>query len=354
MSSGNQKDYFESLTGLRYIAALFVFIHHFTPKWLPISLYDFLQEFHIGVTIFFVLSGFLICYRYSDSASLKKNWLKNYFVNRVARIYPMYFLITIIPIAVYKEGATILFLNLTFLRGFFQDFIFTGVWQGWSLTVEECFYILAPLIFLFRKKLNIWLMCTGIILFGAAITAFFNDIDWHGFMGEYKFFWSFTFFGRCAEFFAGVQLALWLKKNPIMQKETYFTYIGFAGILLVAFIISLFKGIHRWGIVSYEGIFLNNFILPALVCTLIYGLICEKNMVSKFLAAPFLKLLGKSSYCFYLIHLGVLHKLINTHVSENFFVELAITTCLSIILFKYLEEPLNTYLRKTKIIGLLK
>jgi peptidoglycan/LPS O-acetylase OafA/YrhL len=151
-----------------------------------------------------------------------------------------------------------------------------------------------------------------------------------------------------------VQLALWLKKNPIMQKETYFTYIGFAGILLVAFIISLFKGIHRWGIESYEGILLNNFILPGFICMLIYGLICERNILNKFLALPFLELLGKSSYCFYLIHLGVLHKFFNTHVSENFFIELIITTSLSIILFKYLEEPLNKLLRKNKVFGLLK
>lgn len=354
MSSGNKKDYFKSLTGLRFIAALFVFIHHFTPKWLPIQLYNFFQEFHVGVTIFFVLSGFLISHRYSSSASLKKDWLKNYYVNRIARIYPMYLLISIIPIIIYKEGFTILILNLTFLRGFFQDFIFTGVWQGWSLTVEECFYFLAPLIFLFKKKINIWLMCAGIILIGAALTAFFNDLNWYGFMGEYKFFWSFTFFGRCAEFFAGVQLALLLKKKSITQNETYYTYIGLAGILLVPFIISLFKGIHRWGIESYEGIFLNNFILPVFICMLIYGLICEKNIVSKFFSVPFLELLGKSSYCFYLIHLGILHKLINTHLSDNFLIELTITTCISIILFKYFEEPLNMYLRKNKVLGLLK
>lgn len=354
MSEGNQKNYFKSLTGLRFIAALFVFIHHFTPKWLPISLYDFFQEFHIGVTIFFVLSGFLICYRYSDSASIKKGWLKNYFVNRIARIYPMYFLISIIPIIIYKEGFTIFLLNVTFIRGFFQDFIFTGVWQGWSLTVEECFYFLAPFIFLFRKNFNIWLMCAGLISLGVALTAFFNDINWHGFLGEYKFFWSFTFFGRCTEFFAGVQLALWLKRKSIPQKKTHYTFTGFAGVFMMAYLISLFKGIHRWGIESYEGIILNNFILPVFICMIIYGLICERNILNKFLALPFLEVLGKSSYCFYLIHLGVLHKFLNTHVSENFFIELIITTSLSIILFRYLEEPLNNLLRKNKVFGLLK
>jgi peptidoglycan/LPS O-acetylase OafA/YrhL len=39
-------------------------------------------------------------------------------------------------------------LNLTFLRSFFEEFLFTGVAQGWMLTVEETFYFLAPLLLL--------------------------------------------------------------------------------------------------------------------------------------------------------------------------------------------------------------
>lgn len=349
-----QKRYFESLTGLRYVAAFFVFLHHFTPKSLPLPLYNFFQEFHIGVTIFFVLSGFLICYRYQNNIELKPAWIKNYFLNRVARIYPMYFLITLLPILIYHEGFTVFILNITFLRGFFKDFIFTGVWQGWSLTVEECFYTIAPFIFLVSRKINMWFSCSAIIFIGFALTAFFNDINWHGFMGDYKFFLSFTFFGRCFEFFAGMQLAIWLQKNKLETRGKWLAYVGFAGVLFIAFCISLFKGIHRWGIVSYEGIFLNNFVLPVFVCLLIAGLVQENNLISKILSLPSMQLLGKASYCFYLIHLGVLHKLINTYISGNFFIELFLTTSLSVLLFKLIEEPLNNLIRKNKLFGILK
>ena len=46
----------------------------------------------------------------------------------------------------------ILFLNIFFIRGFFDDLKFTGVGQGWSLTVEECFYLLAPVLFIGIKR----------------------------------------------------------------------------------------------------------------------------------------------------------------------------------------------------------
>jgi peptidoglycan/LPS O-acetylase OafA/YrhL len=350
-----QKIYFEALTGLRYIAAVFVFIHHFTPKWLPVRLYNFFGEFHIGVSIFFVLSGFLICYRYDDGAELNKSWFKNYFLNRVARIYPMYFLITLLPVIIYHEGFKIFLLNISFLRGFFKDFIFTGVWQGWSLTVEECFYLLAPIVFLLRKRIWLWLMCVVIILSGLAITAFFKDNNWHGFMGDYKFMWSFTFFGRCVEFFAGVQLAL-LVKSPSFKasNKISFTYAGITGILLTAFLISLFKENFRWGIESYGGIFLNNFILPVFICSLLYGLLKEESQVKNFLSLPALQLLGKASYCFYLVHLGVLHKFIYTTITDNFFAELLLTSLISVLLFKLIEDPLNKILRANKLWGLLK
>ena len=57
------KEIFPSLTGIRAIAAYMVFIHHYN-TFANKGLHDFFGEFHIGVTLFFVLSGFLIAHRY--------------------------------------------------------------------------------------------------------------------------------------------------------------------------------------------------------------------------------------------------------------------------------------------------
>ncbi len=99
MSRIDLKNYIPALTGVRALAAYLVFISHYADVFDTIAMPHacirrFFNEFHIGVTIFFVLSGFLIAFRYFDSFQLNGDWFKQYLKNRVARIYPMYFLLT--------------------------------------------------------------------------------------------------------------------------------------------------------------------------------------------------------------------------------------------------------------------
>ena len=92
--SNERREYFPALTGLRAVAAAMVVLHHFNPinparfGW---RVHGLVAELHIGVTVFFVLSGFLIGYRYVGGSPVA---LRTYFANRFARIYPMYFLLT--------------------------------------------------------------------------------------------------------------------------------------------------------------------------------------------------------------------------------------------------------------------
>ena len=63
------KTFFPALTGYRAIAAWIIFIYHFFPfnnPKIPDFIKNVIGEFHIGVDMFFVLSGFLITYRYID------------------------------------------------------------------------------------------------------------------------------------------------------------------------------------------------------------------------------------------------------------------------------------------------
>jgi len=83
------------LTSLRFIAALLVFLHHFggflygtAATSIGLAL---IVEGHFGVNIFFVLSGFLITYRYFSDPDDKPLNLFQYIVKRIARIYPLYY-----------------------------------------------------------------------------------------------------------------------------------------------------------------------------------------------------------------------------------------------------------------------
>ena len=103
---------------------------------------NFTEEFHIGVTLFFVLSGFLISLRYSDMINFN---FKNYAINRIARIYPIYFILTTLTFLSYAvikgQNRTIdLFIylsNISFVRGFSNELLFTGALLHGSL--DACF-----------------------------------------------------------------------------------------------------------------------------------------------------------------------------------------------------------------------
>jgi peptidoglycan/LPS O-acetylase OafA/YrhL len=102
-----QGPHYRSLTGVRAPAAYLIFWHHLNPLatrgagW-PVLEWarHFLQQCHIGVPIFFVLSGFLLTHRYADTVVPRWAWAKAYLQNRFARIYPLYAILTAITLEV--------------------------------------------------------------------------------------------------------------------------------------------------------------------------------------------------------------------------------------------------------------
>jgi peptidoglycan/LPS O-acetylase OafA/YrhL len=82
---------FQSLTGVRFIAVCLVFIYHNRKYWresLHPEVIRLFNEFHVGVSLFFVLSGFLIAYTYEDKPLASRSAYFKYFLVRCARILP--------------------------------------------------------------------------------------------------------------------------------------------------------------------------------------------------------------------------------------------------------------------------
>lgn len=391
MSQKNLPGYIPALTGTRALAAYLVFISHYEYIFdanFPHNVQRFFQEFHVGVTIFFTLSGFLIAYRYYGNFHLTTDWFKQYLKNRVARIYPMYFLLTTYtfvcwwfikaPDITFGFGHPIglYLMNITFVRGFFDQLRFTGIAQGWSLTVEECFYFSAPIIFLVAQRYKKFYIQPFIITgFGFLLVLIFRNFDWHGFFGNFTFMMVYTFIGRCFEFFVGIQLALIVRKKGIERtNKIKYTYFGFLMIFFCIWIMSTLgipqgwtAGLHNpWGIVT------NNYLLAICIAMFFYGLLTETTVLKKVLSNPFVELLGKSSYIFYLIHLGYMydfvHKFLNwlndrvfdlydkwsvdwhspfEYDIVNLVIAFIVLNAVSILLFKTIEEPLNHYIRKS-------
>lgn len=350
----NQK-YFPALTGLRAVAAFMVFCHHNNPISKDIfgeSVFEFFQELHVGVTFFFVLSGFLITHRYFEQPEID---LKKYFVNRFARIFPMYFLVTTLTFAVFvffykqniAENIPVYFLNITLLKGYFQEIIYSGVGQGWTLTVEECFYVLAPLLFLFIKRTKIYLVFLPIFFFaiGYFLVLIANQNGVYGFMKSYEFMIDYTFFGRCAEFLIGVAIALFYNKIPQLKYFNY-TFFGLICSFFLIFELSILQTPNGFGTDCWFGKIINNLLLPLLgIAPLIYGLATETTWVSRFLGSRPLQILGKSSYVFYLIHIGIFYVVFDK-LFGNLMVSFILLNAVSVLLYRFVERPLNIFLRK--------
>lgn len=343
------KQFFPALTGYRAIAAWMIFVYHFTPfnspKY-PAWIKAIVWEFHIGVDMFFVLSGFLIAYRYFNDYPIH---FKKYMVNRIARIYPMYLLITLAVFVVwYLQNQSWdmiktyeLLVSVTMSKALFSRFFFSGIPQGWTLTLEEMFYLTAPFYFILIRKWKGWLLLLPPLIFGIfAGLKMLSDItdNTYGFLQT-------NIHAYIIEFFAGIGLAYLMlrsKKTLSFKGATWFGLAIMAGYLVGKQYIAPFFDMK-----SDAGRFIEMAVLSILgIAPLLWGLIHEKTFIQRVLGSRVFVLLGKSSYIFYLIHKGFIPVFINDYIIDNKLILFILLNIISIIMFKYLEEPANLWIRR--------
>lgn len=353
-----QKNKFDALTGMRAIAAIMVFVYHNRKYWrndLPFEVMRFISEWHIGVTIFFVLSGFLLAYRYEEKPlESGKSYLK-YILLRIARIFPLYWILLTCYFldTAYSKGVDTYFLQYSLLYSLFEKYSVSGIVQAWSLTVEFFFYLLSPLLFLLLKKS--WKYC---ILF---LVAFFF-LGWgigfglhefklssKGFLYPLQFMVGSTFFGRSLEFFFGILLAFWMKNEKgklLLTQIKKPTLWGGIAILVLIFAIRFFaRNNFVHGVERLEGRLIHELFLPMAIVVFFWGLMSEKTWVSKVISTKFFILLGNASFVFYLIHLSYFNMKLKSYIylpDKNF---ILLWIC-SIVIYLFVEKPLYEVCRK--------
>jgi peptidoglycan/LPS O-acetylase OafA/YrhL len=347
---------FDALTGSRFLFASFVFIYHNRKYWrkdLNKYVLQFFNELHVGVSLFFVLSGFLIAYKYNDRQQMQRFQYGDYISLRLARIFPLYWLIILVSYidwgfpSPYKT-----FISFTLLHGFSAIHNLEGISQAWSLTVEMSFYLLAPLLFILLNK-KVWKAFLLLLLLFIAV--WIIGAAWHKIncnKKEYLFPLDFlvhsTFFGRFPEFMAGVLFAGILHrdyKDPFIKCK-YKTSIGFLGLFTSIFIISFFQpDIFHHGNDTVVGTILQYTLVPFFAVLWMYGLITEHTWMRLALSNKMTVLLGNASFAFYLIHISYVNlrlkewKLFPDH---NF----VLLWLISIVLYLLFEKPVNDLLRK--------
>lgn len=346
---------FDALTGLRAIAAMMIFGFHLRKFWvshLPGFLVRLNNEFQCGVSIFFVLSGFLIAYTYQDRPldSSKDYW--KYTGIRLARIFPVYLLLLTAKYASsgfppVKET----FLNYTLLKGFSDIYNLTGIPQAWSLTVEVTFYFLAPWIYMIGQR-KTWLPViygiTGFFLVTAlGLWAYKTGNNRDSWFYNYLFVLNATFFGRFLEFYMGTLLAFVIRTPGVPHAyKVRYTVTGLGGILFSMFLVNCCapNGFSP-GTNNLDGVLIRNGLLPVFTALFIYGLIKETTWVQRLLSSRVLILLGNSSYIFYLIHINFgYYTLAKIRLFPDY--NFTFLWLVSIVIYLLVERPLYRLAKK--------
>ncbi len=156
------------MDGLRALAVMGVGCAH----W--VNPYPFGFPAGSGVLLFFVISGFLItgilmdCWTPGEGSSARTMALRNFYIRRVLRIFPLYyatlagaFLLNIEPVR------QTIYWHVTYVTNFYL--FLHHDWHGrishfWSLAVEEQFYLLWPVFILFAPRRLLWKSILGMVI----------------------------------------------------------------------------------------------------------------------------------------------------------------------------------------------
>ncbi|EBN1626261.1 acyltransferase, partial [Salmonella enterica] len=337
------------IDGLRAIAVLAVIVFHLNPNLLPGGF--------VGVDIFFVISGYLITsIIYNDIKSNSFSY-KGFYNRRIKRILPIFFVVlfaTIIASALVmmpedfkfmmrSAFSTIIFSSNIFfstnVNYFAQDVKEYPLLHTWSLSTEEQYYFIFPIIIFLLAKLSgfnvkrilVGLSVIALLSFSLAIYSRFN--------AELSKFNYYYLPSRAWEMMIGSCIAVYKSRNTNSYSNRHIPLIG---ALVIA--ISLF--------ISKDNFYPNFYaLLPCFgaACILIHSGI-KNNFTTKILSSRVASTLGLMSYSMYLWHWPIISIQKYYNIVGNVPIKNAVYSFIATIVLSYASLKLiETPIRKSKI-----
>jgi peptidoglycan/LPS O-acetylase OafA/YrhL len=322
----HRRDSLPALTALRFFAALAVFILHArllysAPHWAPMK--PGMLHLAVGVSFFFVLSGFILTYNYLDELrrpTARGTW--NFYVARWARIYPIHVLgcLALLPATYAKLSAAAPNLRFDVLTG--HGFLWHAFYPGlsekgnalnppsWSLSAEWYFYLVLPLLIpalttgsRLRRAAMLGLALSPWLFALAATAKLFAVPEW---FTPYRYPPV-----RAVDFVAGVLLGIYWNRrstgvtvaiNPPSTARATAAELGTLAFCALCVWACVRVTSTPMGAITaaWVGVYIPPFLL------LVWVFARGGGLVSKVLAARPLVYLGEISYAFYMLHWAVL------------------------------------------------
>ena len=332
MQNPHQAVYFPNLNGVRFIAAFSVLIHHTEQIKYLMGLDNVYGNSivknlgKLGVGLFFVLSGFLITYLLLSEKNRRGDIsAKDFYVRRVLRIWPLYFIIIILGFFVFPTIPIFnhplrnqyyfdadFFKRLPFFLLFLPNigFVFFRspylCSQTWSVGVEEQFYAIWPWIIksknpvkTFLKLLTVFLIVLGTVWLYIFKISDLSEIEKQKIQDGLALF--FSQFRILTMVIGGIGAYLVFSK-----KDNILTILFRKDVQVVVYLIlfwMLGTGFHISGFnMEFYGIFF---------CFFILNVSQNKNSIF-YLEQKIIHYLGKISYGIYIYHPAVIVVCINS------------------------------------------
>jgi peptidoglycan/LPS O-acetylase OafA/YrhL len=344
----------KGLDSLRGIFAMLVFFSHAELMKYYAGLDSFMymdivhQSGRIGVTGFFVLSGFLITIhllqqRDSEGSVVKK--IKVFYTKRILRIWPLYYAIILLSLYAFPHINALHFtlpnniadarLQLSQYQWYYlfllpqvplsYHVVLPFAEPSWSIGVEELFYLIIPLVIFSTKRLQPVLIAVCLLFIGWRYISFYtsdNTIDDFGF--------NLLIVSRYDCISIGCLAGLYY-----YQKRDFLKFINttvFVGCIIA---LILFSAVASQSLYQYA----HFSILFAVI--ILYTAANNPRIFN----SKLLQFYGKVSFSLYMVHEIAIMLLLNAHDFSDYhpvlfyIVSFTFATLLAFISFKVIEEP---------------
>lgn len=334
-----------ALTGIRFVAAMQVVFFHFGASFAlrhssTRVLGNFLANGWVAVTLFFVLSGFILSYTYAGQIEEPRG-KRRFWEARFARIYPVYVLSLALMMPFQDKlsfgTAAAVALMLQTWNPVHPEFFYVWNLTAWTLSMELFFYLLFPFLLpplqrMSRRTLKAILSLTLLlIVFGHTMTHSIEPLSRRLLIPMPLF--------RLPEFVVGMILGLLFLRPRKRRRSSMWTYASLIGILAV-----LLGCRDRW---------VSLVVIPYAV--LIYDLAATNSKVARLLGSNTCVLLGAASYAIYLLQVPVrswVHLALTgnwnlnvNHSGMDSLLSPPVLIGMSILAFRFWEEPARKWLR---------
>lgn len=354
---GKKRRYITGLDGIRAIAVIMVLAYH-----LKLALF---KSGFLGVTVFFVLSGYLITgILISEVEEEGTIDLKNFWLRRIRRLVPavmsmavvIIFVSAVVNRIIFTKGCKDFLASVLGFNNWWQIFNKVSYFEAagvpspfthcWSLAIETQFYLIYPLILLGIYKLaksrgegraKRGLLFAGVTLLLALISVILMIVLFDPQQDASRVYYGTD--TRAFSLLFGALLAILWEYRMVPRRlsasvNMVLGSVSFAVLLVMT--IAINGSSNFW----YRG---GQFVGTILTVLVIYAVSGRKTLLSRLLSHPVLKWIGDRSYSIYLWHYPII-LLISKGIKASWWItliEIVLSVVLAELSYRFIETPIR-------------